>query len=104
MASRKTQLAFSAFVIGLGTACAQDDERRRLTGPTKPPSPPEDPEDELPEEGAWVDVGCEPGDIRTCKVTIDENNCFVGEQRCEYGQWSECLDPNDFEDPTGSVG
>ncbi len=102
MPSRTTHLAFSALVIGLGAACAQDDERRRLTGPTKPPAPPADPDEEMPEEEAWEDE-CAPGDIRSCKVMINEDNCFVGEQRCEHGYWSDCLDPGDFEDPTGSV-
>jgi len=102
MVSRSTHLAFSALVIGLGTACAQDDERRRVSGPTKPPAPPADPDEEMPEDDVWVD-GCAPGDIRGCKIQINENNCFVGEQRCEHGLWSECLDPDDFDDPTGSV-
>lgn len=103
MASRTTQLAFSALMLGLGTACAQDDDRRRLTGPTKPPAPPADPDEELPEDDEVWDEDCAPGDIRSCKVIINENNCFVGEQRCEHGIWSECLDPDDFDDPTGSV-
>jgi hypothetical protein len=40
---------------------------------------------------------CDDGEIRECKVQINKNNCFVGEQICEAGQWSECLDPEDID-------
>jgi hypothetical protein len=41
--------------------------------------------------------GCEGDEIRECKVQIDANNCFIGEQQCQDGDWSECLDAGSFE-------
>ena len=38
---------------------------------------------------------CENGERRSCKVEINETNCFVGEERCENGIWSECLPAED---------
>lgn len=48
--------------------------------------------------GDDVEVGgCEDGAIRTCKIQIDEHNCFVGAQQCDFGLWGDCLDPDDLE-------
>ncbi len=37
---------------------------------------------------------CEGNEIQTCKVQIDANNCFVGEQQCQDGTWGPCVDPD----------
>lgn len=53
------------------------------------------------DDGQGGDVGeeieCEDGDIRDCKVQINENNCFVGEQVCDLGFWGDCLEPGDVD-------
>lgn len=36
---------------------------------------------------------CEGDEIQECKVWIDENNCFVGEQQCVEGEWGPCVEP-----------
>lgn len=43
--------------------------------------------------GGIANGGCEVGDVRQCKVEINENNCFIGEQRCDNGFWGPCDEP-----------
>jgi hypothetical protein len=49
---------------------------------------------------------CDEGDERSCKVILeshgDTQNCFVGVQFCEDGEWSPCDD--DDEDGDGDLG
>jgi hypothetical protein len=45
--------------------------------------------------GGVITGACEDGAVRECKVQIDENNCFVGEQVCEMEEWGPCEDPVD---------
>jgi hypothetical protein len=42
--------------------------------------------------GAGGDVGetCDDGDVRECKVDLNEDNCFVGEQTCIGDAWGSC--------------
>jgi len=93
----------SLIVAGLlalaATGCADDD---RVLSPVDPmvPGPVDPPDDgaggERPDD---LGVGdCEDGAIRTCKIQIDENNCFVGAQQCMWGEWGDCLDPDDLDE------
>lgn len=41
--------------------------------------------------GGGTVESCEGDARRACKIDINENNCFVGEQVCENGRWSDCL-------------
>jgi hypothetical protein len=43
--------------------------------------------------GGMAPETCDEGEVRECKVQIDENNCFVGEQACLRGSWTPCDDP-----------
>lgn len=40
---------------------------------------------------------CEVGGMQQCRIYLPEQNgvqpCFVGEQHCQEGAWSDCLDP-----------
>ena len=50
--------------------------------------------------GSDVETGaCDEGEIRDCKVQIDANNCFVGEQKCINEEWSQCVETGSFDDP-----
>lgn len=40
---------------------------------------------------------CEAGDVRDCRVQIDEHNCFVGQQFCIEGAWSHCDEADAFD-------
>ena len=42
--------------------------------------------------------GCEDGAIQSCKIQIDEHNCFVGAQQCSWGEWGPCLDPDELDE------
>ncbi len=46
---------------------------------------------------------CDEGLIRDCKIYIDENNCFVGEQKCIDDEWSDCLDVGYFDGGGGQA-
>ncbi len=48
--------------------------------------------------GGVVNGGCELGDVRECKVELNENNCFIGEQHCDNGFWGPCDDPRETAD------
>lgn len=82
--------------LPLATGCIVEEQPRRTGGyvPTA---------NEGGEDGAGGDVDdveegeCDDGEIRDCKVQINENNCFVGEQICELGFWSDCLEPSDID-------
>ncbi len=45
---------------------------------------------------------CDDGAVRTCKIQLDEDNCFVGEQRCDGGTWGACLESDGLE--TAALG
>ena len=48
--------------------------------------------------GGGVQTGdCEGDEIQECKVWIDANNCFVGEQQCQDGEWGPCVDPESLD-------
>jgi hypothetical protein len=51
---------------------------------------------------------CTDGETQKCKVKLPSqsgvNNCFVGEQLCEGGQWGPCSDPSELPHKTGSGG
>ncbi len=48
--------------------------------------------------GGGVAVGaCSDSERRSCKVQIDETNCFVGEQECIEGEWGPCVDAGDLD-------
>lgn len=76
----------------VGTGCALEEERRP-TGSTQGPGPEIDPETDVTNEDDVVTGGCEADEVRTCKVQINERNCFVGEQACEDGVWGDCGEP-----------
>ena len=44
---------------------------------------------------------CTDGETQKCKVKLPSqsgvNNCFVGVQLCEGGQWGPCSDPSDVQ-------
>jgi hypothetical protein len=77
-------------------ACGGEDEVRR-TGPAPPQN-----QGGSNVGGTDVATGsCDEGEIRDCKVQIDENNCFVGEQMCIDNEWSDCLDVGTFDGAGG---
>lgn len=98
MTARLTAKSF--ILVGLfallATGCADEE---RVLSPVDPVMVDAgDPDGGAGGRGDDVEVGgCEDGAIRTCKIQIDENNCFVGAQQCEFGLWGDCLDPDDLE-------
>jgi hypothetical protein len=80
--------ALAGLVVAV--ACCDGSERRPSGAP-----PLGAPEPSL--EGSDVDAGpCEHGDVRSCKVQIDADDCFEGEQLCHAGQWSSCREAGSF--------
>lgn len=50
-----------------------------------------------------VETGaCDIGEARRCKVQIDAENCFVGEQQCDTDSWGACLPAEGLE--TAALG
>ncbi|MEQ9319507.1 MAG: vWA domain-containing protein, partial [Polyangiaceae bacterium] len=47
---------------------------------------------------------CESGELRECKVDIDDDNCFVGVQECGDEGWGPCVEGNDTLAIGGSGG
>jgi hypothetical protein len=79
-------------VLLLSVACGGGDERPDGVGPMD-----EDPQVEPSTEPRPVGPACVEGTTRTCTIWLakqgDVKNCFVGEQMCIDGAYSECYDP-----------
>lgn len=77
----------------MAAACEVDGERPRGAGVIAPF-----------EDGATdlATGACELGEARSCKVQIDEENCFVGQQTCEAESWGACLPAEGLE--TAALG
>lgn len=87
----------AAYAIGVG-ACGTEETPRRGSGisPTTSGSGGS-------HAGGGPSTGaCEGDEIQSCKVQIDENNCFVGEQQCAQGEWGPCVDPEKLD--TAALG
>ncbi len=91
-------VAMVAVLTGVGMgACGGEDTRQRGTGVGSTGGP----------GGGSLGGGtatgrCEGDEIRECKVQIDANNCFVGEQQCQDGEWGPCVDPEKLD--TAALG
>ena len=86
-----TLLAVCCACLPLATGCAVDSEPPPPTTTQLPPID-DDQDDTQNNEDDIVTGTCDAGDVRSCKIQINERNCFVGEQVCEAGTWSDCLD------------
>ncbi len=87
-----TVLVILSASLPLATGCVVEQE-----GPRGISNVPIDDLADLEEEDDVLDGACEEGEVRGCKIQINENNCFVGEQVCEDGSWSDCLEPGDID-------
>ncbi len=102
IAATRHRLAFAvALALALSPACGAEEPPPRTAMPAL--------------QGAGGDDGgggeggtvpqvtpdaCDDGEVRECKVQIDENNCFIGDQQCWNETWGDCLDAGTFDDPT----
>lgn len=82
-----------AFVALVAAACGSSDER--------PPPSPSESDFTVPNTGNTGDArdvfargSCTDGDTKACRIYLPAHNdvqpCFVGEQSCAEGRWSDC--------------
>lgn len=91
-------LAVSTAVLMAIGACSGGDEPRRGTGVT----PTGGHQGGSDGTGGAATGACDGDEIQSCKVQIDETNCFVGEQQCQNGEWGPCVDPEKLD--TANIG
>ena len=88
------RLFYCAFVALIVAACGSDERpppspsESEFTVPTRPDGATGDSRD------VFAQGTCTEGEIKTCRIYLPPHNdvqpCFVGEQACEDGSWSDC--------------
>ena len=88
------RLFYCAFVSLIVAACGSDERpppspsESEFTVPTRPDGATGDSRD------VFAQGTCTEGEIKTCRIYLPPHNdvqpCFVGEQACEDGSWSDC--------------
>lgn len=71
----------------LMTGCAVDTDSTPPTTTFIPQDPPVEDQDQQDDLSSGQ---CDEGEVKDCKVWVDERNCFVGEQTCTDGVWGDC--------------
>jgi hypothetical protein len=107
--SRLTFRIFGApFLLGLLVSCGDDDHPPPATGGD---GFNDDVVGQHP-DNVYASGPCEDGDVKQCRVYLPAHGqvqpCFVGEQVCVEGTWSDCgdtvlVDANDL-DPEPETG
>jgi hypothetical protein len=87
-----TILAIACAVMPLATGCAVDSEDPPPATTHIPDQKKDDATNMTENQDDVVTGACDDGEIRDCKIQINENNCFVGEQVCDGGVWGDCED------------